>query len=54
MSSLPGSSLLDTQMVILKEFSKKVDFGKNQQTTKKALKISEGAKSYCVSYIYLP
>ena len=30
-----GSNLFDTQMVFLKEFLEKVDFEKNQQTTKK-------------------
>ena len=29
------SNLLDTQIVFLKEFFEKVDFEKNQQTTKK-------------------
>ena len=32
---LPRSSLFDTKMVFLKEFFEKVDFEKNQQTTKK-------------------
>ena len=38
------SNLFDTQMVFLKEFFEKVDFEKNQQTTKKH-EISQGAKS---------
>ena len=39
-----GSNLFDTQMVLLKEFFEKADFEKNQQTTKKTWKISQGAK----------
>ena len=34
-----GSNLFDTQMVFLKEFFEKVDFEKNQQTTKKHEKL---------------
>ena len=41
-----GSKLFDTPMVFLKEFCKKVEFEKNQQTTKKAWKITQEAKSY--------
>ena len=33
--SSSGSNLVDTQMVFMKEFFEKVDFEKNQQTTKK-------------------
>ena len=34
-----GSNLFDTQMVFMKEFFEKVDFEKNQQTTKKHEKL---------------
>ena len=34
-----GSKLFDTQMVFLKEFFEKVDFEKNQRTTKKYVKL---------------
>ena len=37
------SNLFDTQMVFLKEFFEKVDFEKNQQTTKN-MKIFPGGK----------
>ena len=37
--ALSGSKLFDTLMVLLKEFFKKVDFEKNQQTTKIPQKI---------------
>ena len=36
------SKLFDTQMVILKEFFEKIDFEKNQQTTKNMKNYSEG------------
>ena len=42
--ALSGSNLFDTQMVFLKEFFKKVDFEKNQQTTKKHEKFPRGQK----------
>ena len=40
-----GSKLFDTMMIIMKEFFEKVDFEKNQQTTKNACKITQNAKS---------
>ena len=40
-----GSKLFDTVIVFLIEFSEKVDFENNQQTTKKSKKITQHAKS---------
>ena len=39
-----GSNMFDTQMVFLKDFFEKVDFEKNQQTTKKHKKFPRGQR----------
>ena len=44
-----GSNLFDTRIVFLKEFFEKVDFDKNQQTTKEHLKYFQGGKELCNS-----
>ena len=45
MSGLIWIHLFDTLMVFLKEFFEKVDFEKNQQTTKKHEKFLMGTKT---------
>ena len=43
--ALSGSKLFDVPMAFLKEFFQKVNFEKNQETTKKACKITQYAMS---------